>query len=339
MRKNIILLIVTISIVLAIAELLLRWFAPIEPVDVASMYQYDAQTAFALRPNLRIYETTDFQKEIISDSLGTADFKENLDRKRPMVFAVGDSYTEGCGIPADMAYPFQLDMILNRDSVGYYSPRYTVVNLGVFGYGGEQSLLRLEEYAQKLGKPADVLYLGYDNDYADDEAFLSGIRHHNIIAGSPYWPAWLVGPLQSVRQNSQVVKRIWLAYHKLRGDFHEDLVDRTKADTTHPVAEQEKGVLNRLAAACEEMHARLIVAWMGPSPSYGWMERWAAKKNIAFVDWLPKMYSMQAAKPDLPMGNHHSGGHVRGWVNRVLAEEFARTILKKEPQINTDGNR
>ena len=326
MRKNIGLLLVSLAAILIIAELLLRRFAPIEAVNVARMYQYDPETGFALQPNLRIYETTDFQKEIISNALGTADFREKFDTTRPMVFALGDSYTEGCGIPADMSFPFQLDMVVNRDTAGAYSPHYTIVNLGVFGYGGEQSLRRLKEYIRKLGKPSVVLYLGYDNDFADDQSFLNGYRHTIIVKGSPYWPAWLVGPLQTFIEDVQLVKRIRLAFHQVRGDVLEDMIDRTMADSLNPVAAREEDLLDRVVDECQNEQARLIVSWMGPSPSYGWMKQWAKERGIAFADWLPKVYSMQSAIPALPMGNHHSGGHVRGWVERIIAEEYARQL-------------
>jgi hypothetical protein len=327
-KRSILLFVVTLTLILAVIEVFLRLYAPIVPVDVPWMYEYDAQAGYRLAADLHIFESTDYQKEIVSNSLGTADFRENFDRTRSLVFALGDSYTQGSGIPADMAYPFQLDLTLNLDSTGLYDPRFTVVNLGVFSYGCEQSILRLNEYTQKIDTPAVVLYMGYDNDYADDQSFLAGVRHRFITKGSPYWPAWSIYPLQVIQHNLEIAKRVRVAFHLLRGNSRGEALERSMGDTLISVAAREGDALNRLLDQCRAYDARLIVTWVGPSASYEWLKRWANRNHATFADWVPKINAVKSATPRLPLENNHSGNHFRGWVNRVIAEEFARQILK-----------
>jgi len=51
---------------------------------------------------------------------------------------------------------------------------------------------------------------------------------------------------------------------------------------------------------------------------------------VTFADWVPKVNAVKSAIPRLPVENNHSGDHLRGWVNRVIAEEFARQILRNQ---------
>lgn len=116
-------------------ELTLRLFFPRYYPIIPAAYEYDPDLAFRLRPNTHLLKTTDFQQESISNGLGTANFQESFDGYESLIFAVGDSYTQGTGVPADMSYPAQLDFILNRDNQGFYVKKYGVVNLGVAGFG------------------------------------------------------------------------------------------------------------------------------------------------------------------------------------------------------------
>jgi hypothetical protein len=70
----------------------------------------------------------------------------------------------------------------------------------------------------------------------------------------------------------------------------------------------------------------LIVSWSGDGLSYEWLKTWAAGKGIAFADWAPKVQAVQDAIPALPHDNQHSDRHYRGWVNHLIAQEFARHI-------------
>src|SRR5437773_1837418 len=169
--KRITLVVIATALALAVAETLLRQLAPIYPTGgMPQAYKYDPELGYQLRPGVHLFRTTDYQQEVRVNELGTANFQENFEGYDSLVFALGDSYTHGLGVPADMSYPFQLDLILNEDDRGVYKKHFGVVNLGTAGFGGEQSLVALNRWSSLLRPPAVILYLGCENDYEDDQA-------------------------------------------------------------------------------------------------------------------------------------------------------------------------
>ncbi len=123
------------ALAVVVAEFLMGRYRPSYDVGIPESYVYDEELAFALRPGAHLYRTTDFQQESRTNALGTSNFQESFEGYERLVFAVGDSHTQGTGVAADQSYPFQLDLTLNRDDEGLYARRYAVANLGVAGYG------------------------------------------------------------------------------------------------------------------------------------------------------------------------------------------------------------
>ena len=309
---------------LLLAELALRLFSPRYYPVILAAYEYDPELAFRLRPDTHLFATTDYQQESVSNRLGTANFQESFDGYESLVFAVGDSYTQGTGVPADMSYPAQLDFILNRDEQGFYAQQYGVVNLGVAGFGGEQSLISLRRWAARLRPPAIILYLGCDNDFEDDLAFRSGTRHRTVIAGSPTWGR-LTPPLRLLLEETQLGLLARAAYReRVRGQMVREATEQLGRRAT--VAELELPILEQIKSYAEERNSLLIVSWSEETESYHWLKSWAAQHGIAFADWAPRANSVRETMPRLTLGNQHSGGHHRGWTNHFIAMEFARQI-------------
>jgi hypothetical protein len=313
-----------------LAELGLRIWAPIHFVGIQDAYEYDGELGYQIQPGLHRYKLTDHLEEIRTNGLGSVGFEESFAGYPALIFAAGDSYTQGTGLAADASYPFQLGQILNRDATGLYSKRYGIVNLGLAAFGGEQSLITLERYATKLGPPAFVLYLGCDNDYDDDQLFESGYRHQHIVPGSPTW-GWAVRPLLWL-QGFELVKRGKLAVATLRQarSLGSRPADETARERQGPSpAELEWPVIARIAAFARESGAVLVVSWANlDSGSYPWLEAKAREEGIRFADWRPAVQSVQQAMPELPFANPHSGGHWRTWVNRLIAEAYAREVSR-----------
>jgi hypothetical protein len=315
-------------VVLLIAELSLRQFSPKYYPVIPAAYEYDPDLAFRLRPNAHLLKTTDFQQESVSNQLGSGNFQENFDGYETLVFAVGDSYTQGTGLPADMSYPSQLDLILNQDGQGLYVKKFGVVNLGVAGFGGEQELISLYGWAKRLRPPSIILYLGCDNDFADDLSFRSGARHKTVVAGSPVWGS-MTEPLRLFFEHSQIGFRIRAA---LQERERRRLSDQALERTVKPpsVVELESSVLERFASFAKEHGSVLVVSWSDEGDSYYRLKSWASRRGIPFADWAPKVNSVRTAIPSLSLDNPHSAGHHRSWVNRFIAEEFARHIQTHE---------
>ncbi|MBC8031498.1 MAG: hypothetical protein H7Z16_15555 [Pyrinomonadaceae bacterium] len=323
LKKSFLVLITTL-VVLFIVEMALRQFSPKYYPIIPAAYEYDADLGFRLRPNAHLLKTTDFQQESVSNSLGTANFQENFEGYESLVFAVGDSHTQGTGLPADLSYPSQLDFILNQDDQGFYVKKFGVANLGVAGFGGEQSLIGLRRLGARLGPPAIILYLGCDNDFEDDLAFRSRDRQRIVIAGSPTW-GFLTRPLRFVLEDTQLGLLARVSYReRVRARMVKEA--SKQSDRKLSVAELESPILAQMKAYAEEHNSKLIVSWSDEGESYQWLKSWATKQEIAFADWAPKANSVRATIPRLPLDNQHSGGHHRGWTNQVIAQEFARQI-------------
>jgi len=317
----------SIAIALIIAETVLKYLRPSYTVGIPWSYQYDAERGYKLEPGAHLFRLTDFQQESRVNGLGTANFQESFAGYEKLVFAVGDSYTEGIGVAADMSYPFQLDLELNRDEHGLYAKRYGVVNLGVGGYGGEQSLLALRDGTAKLGRPAIILYMGCVNDFADHLMFKSGYKHGVLIKGSPGMGR-LGRSTRWLKNETQIGAKVSRRLNERRQErLTSEAISKLGLGERSPsIAELEAERLEQLDALAHEYGALLVVTWSDEGDSYEWLRSWAARKGLAFADWAAKTNSVRAAMPTLPLDNIHSGGHHRGWTNRMIAEEFARQI-------------
>ena len=321
--KKILLTIAATMVAFLSVEVGLRLFSPRYYPVIPSAYEYDPAMAYRLRPNAHLLATTDFQQESTANPQGAANFQDDFAGYEKLVFAVGDSYTQGIGVPADMSYPAQLDLILNETEQGFYAKKFGVVNLGVAGFGGEQSLLNLQSWATRFGQPAVILYLGCDNDFEDDLAFRSGDRKRTVIAGNPSWGI-LNNPLRLFFEKTHIGL---LA----RASYRQRLRDRGVAEALpngakFPIAELESPILDRLERYAAEHGSLLVVGWSDDGESYRWLQAWASQRGIAFADWAPKANVIRQAIPKLPLDNPHSAGHHRGWVNQIIAREFARQI-------------
>jgi len=316
------------ALLLCLAEAALRSWAPIRLTGIQRAYVYDDELGIRLDEDLHSFRLSDHLEEIRTNAIGTVNFQPSFEAYDSRVFALGDSYTQGTGLPPDAAYPFQLDLQLNVGADGLYQPRYAVVNLGLAAYGAEQSLIVLRRYAERLGAPQVCLYLGSENDYADDLLFRSGYRHRHIVRGSPYW-SWMTEPLLWAAE-FEIGKRLKIAAsHWRRGSIlPSDAGAGAKSNAPRPsVAELSWPAIQKIRGACDEYGARLILGWTpGDSPSYTWLRSRAAKEGIAFADWWPAVESVRQYAPGISLGNPHSGGHWRSWVNRLIADAFAQEI-------------
>jgi hypothetical protein len=312
---------------LLVLELILRTFLPAYQTSIPEAYQYDSELGFRLRPGIHLFKTADFQQEVQVNNLGTVNFQENFDGYETIVFAVGDSFTQGTGLPADMSYPAQLDLMLNKDAQGFYTKKYGVVNLGLAAFGGEQSVLTVRRWATVVRQPKYILYLGCVNDYEDDVLFKSGYSNRHLVEGNPAWGS-MVRPMQWLTNDLQIGIRAKLLLAEARRSQLGAADGKKYGVPENPpsTAELEQAALEKLAAYAKENNATLIVGWSEEGLSYDWLKVWAANNSIRFADWGPKVNSVLASIPSLPTENQHSAAHHRGWVNHLIAEEYARQI-------------
>ena len=318
--------------VLVVTEFVLRTVAPLHFIaQIRSAREYDAELGVRKRANVHLFETSDFQEETIANSVGASNFYDDYSRYRYLVFAIGDSYTEGAGVPADCSFPFQLDVLLNLDNQGRYRRDYAVVNLGLGGYGTQQEITTLRRYANITGVPDVVLLMGCDNDFRDDAAHARGYKHLGFIRGNPNRSRFLIGWAEFI-DDLELVKRVFLLRTKAvrrRLDHEADVPERTCT------AERQVDQLERLRMICAEMGSELVVSWVAKgssNESYQWLEQWAADRHVEFADYLPAVNAIKGSKPTLGVINQHATKHFRTWVNHVIAREYGRKILRLQPR-------
>jgi hypothetical protein len=319
---------------LAAAEWVLRIWAPLLLTSAQSAYRFDEELGYSLKPGIHVLELSDHLDEIYANDLGTVNYQEGFEGYEQLVFALGDSFTAGTGLPPDAVYPFQLDLELNLDDAGEYHRRFGVVNLGLPGSGPEQSLLAFERYAEQLGAPRVCAYLGAENDADDDILFLSGYRHKHMVEGSPFW-----GPLSRPllwASGFELFKRLKLAVATLRrsrlglgGDSRPEGAEAPALS----VAERSWPAVDRVRSACERRGAAFVLSWANPDfPSYAWLRRKATEQGLPFADWWAAVQSVSSAIPRATIGNPHAGGHYRTWVNRIIARTYAAEIQVLQAQ-------
>ena len=321
---------------LVLAEILLRLFLPLHFISSNENYMYDEELGFRAKPGHSLV-LKDYQQELYVNPLGTINFQRDFKDYEQLVFALGDSYTQGTGLYSDANYPFQLDLLLNLGEDGAYRKKLGVVNLGLSAFGGEQSLIALKRYIRLLGKPSIVLYLGCDNDYSDDLWFKSGAAHKNILEGNPYWGNWY-HPVKWIFVDLEIGKRLKylvslkrLATVRHAGGISPEAAREKKKETRESpktLAEMEIEVIRRIIQTAEENGARVILSWANPSRGYRFLKSWAKENGYPFADWVPAKESVLQAFSSLPAGNPHSGGHYRTWVNQLIARAYYQEIEK-----------
>jgi lysophospholipase L1-like esterase len=320
-------------------EMVLRAFMPFYFVDNRGVYQYDSELQIVPRKNLHLVRLKDYQEEYVTNKFGTVNYQNDFKKYQYLVFAIGDSYTQGIGLPPDASYPFQLDFLLNLEGNEYKS-KYGIVNLGLGGYGGEQYLLSLKRYIKVFGKPDFILVLGCHNDYEDDlrfKAFQSG-KTINRIEGNPKFE-WFFKPLAFLGYDTEIGKRVLYAIKNIQmGSFIRNDLKKSGPKKNDPAlppevkctAEREVHIYEEFNKIAQELNAKLIISWANRDESYPWLKYWAQSQKISFVDWQPTMDSVRQ-NFFVPEGNFHSGGHYRTWVNGIIARDFARNILNFSP--------
>ncbi len=318
------------GIFLVLAEIALRLVAPLHLTGgYIGNYKYDEELGYRLKSGY-FSNVTDYKQEIYVNQLGSVNFVDDFTKYNHLVFALGDSYTQGTGLPLDSAYPAQLDLLLNMPEEKY-EQNYLVVNLGLAAYGGEQSRIVYERFKQNVGQPKVILYFGSSNDEDDDAMFRSGYRHRALVDGSPHY-GMLQKPLALLTHGTELGKRI----NYVRGVMARKQVGVTILDDSKlplkSVAEKQQQHFEWLYNEAKKNGILLVVGWAN-SPdfradpgAYQWLKAWAENKKVPFADWHSAVESVKESLPALPSSNDHSGGHYRIWVNMIIARAFAKPI-------------
>jgi len=335
--KSLALFLFALIFTLTAVELLLKLRSPVYFADDYNAYYYSPELGYRLKKSLGLRNSTDFQREVNTNQMGTVNYQDNFNNYKMLIFAGGDSFTKGVGVPADASYPFQLDLLLNLKGDTYY-PNYGVVNLGVAGYGTEQVLLQIKRYQKEIGTPNYILFLGNETDYQDDLTFRSGSLHRKMLEGNPNYSPLLIGPLQWLQYETETGKRVklflknWPTWRWSNKNSSKPRNEGSAKPRNPNEVELQEPVLQKLNNLSKELNATLIVSWVPCywskeiSPNYLALKQYAARNNLAFADWYPMVSSVLDHNPNLPAINYHSAGHYRAWINQMIARAFAQHI-------------
>ena len=149
-RINIATSAISLLAAVGIIELTLRAFYPIHFTGYIGAYQYDETFGVRLKDNLCFLKTTDYQQEIYTNKFGTVNLQDSFTEYGTTIFAIGDSYTQGTGLPIDASYPFQLSMMLNIQD-NQHLTQYAVINLGLAAFGTRRAIRSLPVYKTIYG--------------------------------------------------------------------------------------------------------------------------------------------------------------------------------------------
>lgn len=309
-------------------EILLRLFYPFYQSGNISNYRYDVDLGIKLKENLNDIKITDHRQEVITNQYGTLNYESNFSKYDKLIYAIGDSNTQGSGVPFDSSYPFIMYTDLN--SVDENS--WGVINVAVAAYGTKQAILMYDATVKKLKKPKYVTYLADKNDYMGDFYFEKGNKHKHLVDRSPrfFGFAKYIGLISN---EVEVLKRLKYLLHKkdINKNYHQK-EDNFKEVFIDNYSKKILKLNNRL----NKENITLIFSWQALGKNkekicedeYGTVKEWANENNIVFADWCPSFLKIRELNENIPVINDHSASHARSWVNRIISKSFQEEILK-----------
>jgi len=304
---------------LVLIEIFLRFFFPLNLIGYTSAYEYDAELGIIAKKNLMYTNLKDYREEFHTNQIGTVNYSEDFSKYKKIIFTIGDSYTQGTGLPIDSSYPAQLDLILNVSN-GRYNFEYAVVNLGLGGYGSIQEKIALERYIKILKKPDYVFVLGCVNDAWDNYRYESGLIFKNPLEGNPNYGSFSK-LISWFAFQTEIGKNFFTALKNLKKNGvksfrHDNNVVDSLYKNYHEIIELSK-----------KYNFKVIFSFASypriDDYNYKSLKKWASINQVGFADWIPAVLSVKNSIPQIPIENDHSAGHFRSWVNHLIAESFA----------------
>jgi len=188
--KNFLFAACTVILFFAGIEGLCRLIDGPQRFEYPTIFTYDRDKVFGLKPNIKAGEFAG--KVCHTNSLGYRDAEIPAGKKPNAVriVAVGDSVTFGHGVTHDQAYPNQLEYALNAAYPAYH---FDVINTAVPGNSPFQEFYDLKR--SLIFKP-DIAILQYDlNDVIEPYKVFrryggSGMDYHKVM-DVPFWHHWL----------------------------------------------------------------------------------------------------------------------------------------------------
>ncbi|HMF57647.1 MAG TPA: SGNH/GDSL hydrolase family protein [Pyrinomonadaceae bacterium] len=163
--RKLFLLLFSISIAIAVAEIFLRVIGYSYP----NFYMPDAERGVALRPNMEGWYRKEGQSyvRINSDGLRDREHAKTKPADTVRIAVIGDSYAEALQVPMENAFWYVMEQRL-QGCVSLGGKRVEVINFGVSGYGTAQELITLRRKVWEYSPDIVLLALTTYNDITDN---------------------------------------------------------------------------------------------------------------------------------------------------------------------------
>lgn len=259
----------------------------------------------------------------------------DVDKTKPAIFVIGDSFTEGLGVPYEETFAGLIACDAQREGKAAW-------NLGVMSFAPIIYHRKIKASAEKLGLKPTEIYVFLDmSDIIDEAVFYREAPDGTVImTPSQHWfdtGQWLLGNFATFR----LLYNLWLAMPFGSAAPDESWRARWSLD---PKAMDEWGRrglelagkdLEKIVALCQEWECRMtLVVYPWPdnvregdrnSIQVTHWQKWAAEHGVRFVNGFPAFFrepaSVAAGKYFIPGDAHFSAaGH------RLLYEEVKRAV-------------
>jgi lysophospholipase L1-like esterase len=302
--------------------------------------KYDPDLGWSHRANLHIDDMYGENTRFTTNAQGFR-ANENFDKIVPTakyrIIALGDSFTMGYGVGDESSYPAQMQA---------RCPALQTVNMGMGGYGVDQNYLWYKRdgvefdtnvllfavIAQDFYRMMDDQFIGYGKPV---------LRERNnalVVENVPVPPTW--GSRTRIRRaraflDAMAVVRTgrWLA-----GKIGRPKVDQFYGVVSNRVFAAAELAFNDLAQLSESRGQRFVIAylpvrdllaWGEPSREAAWMEDYARRNGVPFINLVAdfeRLTPAQIARLFRDQDYHYSREG-----NRFVAESLLRRLAEMIP--------
>ncbi|RLE27830.1 MAG: hypothetical protein DRJ65_01675 [Acidobacteria bacterium] len=174
-------------LIVAMGEIGIRLFVdlPIDYVDEKSAcYRYDPTLGWFPREAADCIHSAKFDTEINNNTDGFRDRDHDLTRGGSSMAFLGDSFVWGYDVKAEKRFTSVIQAFL---------PDWSILNMGVSGYGTDQEYLLLQGWYPKY-TPDIVVLVVHTNDSIDNSTnfrdnyykpYFEGVEGHLVLKGTP----------------------------------------------------------------------------------------------------------------------------------------------------------
>ncbi len=267
---NILIALVSITVVLAIAEITFRMFRP-QDYLAATVNTWDRETGTRQIPNAKGFVTCgEYHMDLLINSKGLRDreFPYEKPRGTTRILILGDSFACGYGVQAEETLAKVLEQLLNGDEDE--RTNWEVLNAGIGSTGTAHQLAFFKTEGYKYQPDYVVLCFCQSNDFWDNiTSGLYKLRDGNLVkqdaplTGSrkiQRYVGWIPG------YNTIFARSHLLNFIKFRvSRYHyRDLAGRIQLASTQPSVEQAEEELTQalilsLRDACVDVGCELVL--------------------------------------------------------------------------------